>query len=307
MSDYSFRSNRTPLDGTLLFGFTPKDCMSVWAAARCTTAASPYFKPLVWNGQILFNGGFALHCPSDSAYSEAKHIWPGKHCDILLSLGTGTTLNQSFSDLRRPSSAGVAAADHTADARSAWAEFESRNRHSHRQNLVRLDPIYHGTEFSLDDVKKLKDIRKQTEEWILTQDNEVNNICDRLIAALFFFRPSSEIYDGLQVGEIFCRLPSEEGRKLAIGMLRKVDFPLFAVKYNGETLPEVNAREAFRDFCSTGELRLEVTRRLAIPTTGDIEIDVEIRYLCGSAKFPWLPISGSPYIIREKQGFFALS
>ena len=91
-----FRSNRTSMDNTLLFGPTPTECMTVWEVARCTSAAPFYFKPLGWRGKCLLDGGLKLNCPAARAYSEAQYIWPSKQCDILLSLGTGTTPNHSL-------------------------------------------------------------------------------------------------------------------------------------------------------------------------------------------------------------------
>jgi len=272
--------------------------MPVWAAARCTSAASPFFKPLLWNGHTLFDGGFTLNCPAASAYSEAQHIWPGKRGDILLSLGSGTTRNNLPSDFRSPLDTAMTVVGHMTDAQTAWAQFWQE--HSQSSSLFRLDPVYHS-EFKLDDVNKLEAIQKQTEEWILRKDEEVSKICDHLIAALFFFRPSSKIYNGEQVGEILCRLPIEEGRKLAVGMFLQADLPLFAVQCSDGTLAEVNTNEAFRDFQSTDELRLEVTRRSAVPITSDIRIDIQMRSLDKNAKFTWLPISGSPYLIGERE------
>jgi hypothetical protein len=271
--------------------------MPVWAAARCTAAVTPYFKPLRWQGKMLLDGGFKLNCPAARAYSEAKYIWPGKHCDILLSLGTGTSRSHLRSQRRNPFGVGKAVPGDMIDAQKAWAEFLDGHLQSH--TLLRLNPLYRNA-FTLDDAKKLKDIQKQTEEWILTKDEEVNNICDRLVAALFFFCPSSEIRDGVQVGRIFCRLPAEEGQKLVDGILQKADLPLFAVKYNGETFADINVNRAFADPRFADELCFEVTCRSA-PITSDIEIiEVEMRSLTNHATFPWLPISGSPYIIREK-------
>jgi hypothetical protein len=269
--------------------------MPVWAAARCTSAASPYFKPLGWQGQMLFDGGFKLNCPAARAYSEAKYIWPGKRCDILLSLGTGTSPNHSPSENYKPFGVVKAVAGDMTDAQKAWVEFLGGRSHCH--NLFRLNPLYRSA-FTLDDVNKLKDIEKQTEEWILTRDEELNNICDRLVAALFFFIPSHKIDDAQQVGRIFCRLPAKEGQKLIEGILQKPDLPLFAVKYNGEPLVDINVNKVSGDPPSTDELCLEVTCPGGVPATGDIKlIDVEMRSLAKHAKFPWLPISGTPYII----------
>ena len=159
----------------------------------------------------------------------------------------------------------------------------------------RLNPLYHKA-FNLYDIKKLKDIQVQTDEWILTKDEEVNDICDRLISTLFFFCPSSEIHDGVQVGKIFCRLPPKEGSKLIDRILQKADLPLsFVIKYNGETLADINIDN---NFPSGHEPCLEVTCRSSVPTTGDLKIDVEMCSLAKHAKLPCLPISRSPYYIR---------
>ena len=262
--------------------------MPVWEAARCTSVAPPYFKPVGWRGKSLRDGSVKLICPAARAFSEAKDIWPGKQCDILLSLGAGTAPNHLPSEIRK-------AGDMT-DANGAWADFMYGHPQSH--NLIRFNPLYHDA-FQPYDVTQLEDIRKQTEEWILTQGEEVNNICDRLIAALFFFCPSTEIHDGVQVGRIFCRLPSAEGSKLIDRILQKASSPLFVVKYNGETLMDIIVDRAFGGPPSSDEPCFVVTCRGGIPTSGDIKMDVEMRSL-QQTKFPWLPISGSPYVIRKK-------
>ena len=271
--------------------------MPVWAAARCTSAAFPYFKPLEWKGHMLFDGGFKLNCPAARAYSEAKSIWPQKRCDILLSLGTGATPNRPPPKLRTIIGVATAIAGDIADADKAWDEFKDGPL-----QRFRLNPGYHGTGFELDDVRQLNEIRTRTEEWVAKVD-EITNICDRLIAALFFFCQSGKMNGGVQVGEILCRLPADlQARQKLVGdMLEKeAGLPLFAVKYNGTTIAHVSVGEAFKDPSSTAELRLPVELR-NFPATGEIIIDVEMRSLGmhPSGQAPWLPISGSPYIIRQ--------
>ena len=124
----------------------------------------------------------------------------------------------------------------------------------------------------------------------------MNNVCDRLIAALFFFCPSSDVHDGVQVGKIFCRLPPKEGSQLINRILTKADLPLFAVKYNDETVDIT----IDNNLPSNDEPWFEVTRCGGVPTTagGVIKVDVEMRSL-QKTQFPWLPISGSSYNIRE--------
>ena len=202
--------------------------MPVWEAARCTSAASPYFKPFEWRGKWLFDGGPNHNSLAARAFSEAECIWPSQRCDILLSLGPGTPSKHSASGSRK-SFAGdeaVVASSNTTNAQAAWAKFLADHpQQSH--NLFRLNPSY-SKAFT---VKKHKysEIQSQTETWIGERDEEMNNVCDRLIAALFFFCPSSEVHDGVQVGKIFCRLPPKEGLQLINRILAKADLPLFAV------------------------------------------------------------------------------
>ena len=269
--------------------------MPVWQAARCTSAAPPYFKPVKWQGKRLLDGALKLNCPAARAYSEAGDIWPDKQCDILLSLGTGTTPNHSPLGSNDPFSVGTAITRDMFDAQKAWVEFLHRHPQSH--NLFRLNPL-HRYAFPLDDVKKLKEIQKQTEEWIVNK-REVNSICDWLIAALFYFSPSSEIHDGVQVGRICCRLPPTEGSKLIGRILQKAELPLFVVKYNGKTLVDIIVDTAFRDPLSSDGPYFVVTCPGGIPTTGDFKLHVEMRSL-QQKEFPWLPISGSPYTIQKK-------
>ena len=186
---FFFCSNRKPSLRwlPLLFGPTPEECMPVWAAARCTSAAFPYFKPLEWQGQMLFDGGFKLDCPAACANSEAKSIWPRKHCDILLSLGSGTTSNLSSSASHRLFRVFRAIAD-ISDSQTAWERFLGETLQ--KRNLFRLNPSYGGTRFELDSVRKLNEIENQTERWIATQNDGANqHMRSPHCRRFFFFRP----------------------------------------------------------------------------------------------------------------------
>ena len=293
-SDCLCYSNRTSRDDTLIFGSTPAECMSVWEAARCTSAAPHYFKPLIWQGKLLLDGALKLICPAARANSEAESIWPDKRCDILLSLETGTSPNLPPKH-NNVVTEGKAVGD-IIDASRAWAKF--CRGHPQRHTLFRLNPSYHN-EFTVDDVKKLNEIQTQTEEWILKKDEEVNYICDQLIAALFYFRPTDDI--GVLAGTIFCRLPPTMGQKFIRDIRQKAnlnsDLPLFAVKHHGITL---DVDIALRNTPPSDELCFELTCH-GVPTTGDTKIDVKMRGML-QTRYPWFPISGpgSPYNILQK-------
>jgi len=126
----------------------------------------------------------------------------------------------------------------------------------------------------------------------------LNNICDRLVAALFFFIPSHEIDDAEQVGRIFCRLPAKEGQKLIGRHTSETRLASIRCEVHGEPLVDINVNKVSGDPPSLMSLCLEVTCPGGVPATGAIKlIDVEMRSLAKHAKFPWLPISGTPYII----------
>jgi hypothetical protein len=278
--------------------------MSLWAAARCTSAAVPYFKPLEWQGQILLDGGFKLNCPASCAYSEAQSIWPDKHCDILLSLGTGrSTSNRLLSPAHNTifRVAHAAAKDMT-DAEAGWDEFMAKPLS--KDGIFRLNPTYTGSGFELDEFQKLDEIERQAEEWITTQSATLHNICDQLIASLFFFHPLSWLQDGVHTGEILCRLPVGLGARqnLIDRMRQEIDPNLFVVEYNhsgGLTRVHIDVADALKSFDETAELYFPLKLH---DFPAGVKIHVMMRSLCtpqsaNIPRFEWWPISGSPYVV----------
>jgi hypothetical protein len=254
---------------------------------------------------MLLDGGFKLNCPAACAYSEAKCIWPDKHRDILVSLGTGKAANPETPPARNKL-VGLARAiiDDIADAEGAWDRFQTTLLQT--ECVFRLNPIYLGTGFKLDEFQKLHEIEKQTEEWMATQDASLTRICDQLIAALFFFR-LGPIEDGARIGEIHCRLPTglKERQNLVRAMRLQPNTNLFVVEYDRLRPPEIrmeiNVAEAFGSVASGDELVLRVKLE-DVPENGRTTIHAKMR----SLKMPqavdfrrseWLPISGSPYVL----------
>ena len=277
------------------------DCLPLWAAARCTSAAVPYFKPFEWQGRMLIDGGFKFICPAACAYFEALSIWPRKQCDILLSLGTGSAGNrQPLKAPKKRSRATPATADEMADAEQAWNEFKVGHQNL-KDRLFRLNPAFGGAGYAPDKHQKLDEVERQAEEWIATQNSPLTHICHQLIAALFFFRLLKPAEGGMQVGEIVCRLPVglEARRELIDRMLLKGS-KLFVVEFEGcppETRLIVNAPPALRRLDATDELCLRV-EPLNLSATGAMKIHIRMQSL-GMPQpedaEKWLPISGSPY------------
>ena len=269
--------------------------MPTWAAARCTSALVPYFKPLEWQGHTLFDGGFKLNCPASCAYSEAQYIWPDKRCDILLSLGAGSVIDSP----RPPAGHKSAVASDLTDAGGTWDKFVASV--SQQDRIFRLDPTYSGAGFALDEFRKLNQIERQVYEWILTQSLLLTEVCGQLIASLFFFCPLGPIKDGIQAGEILCRLPTDltARQNLVDAMLQETDLNLFMVEYDGKsgkTQVPIPVGSTLRSLRSTAELCFHVQLG-NMPVTEEVMIHVKMRMLNRlEAQFSvWLPISGSPY------------
>jgi hypothetical protein len=213
--------------------------MPVWAAARCTSATPLYFKPIEWQGKMLLDGGLQHNCPAACAYSEAKSIWPGKPCDILLSLGTGTAQNS------QPTS-------------GPWSTFVRSLEEKER--MFRLNP--ENTAFELDNCQALDEIGSQATCWLEAQNKELTDICGQLVAALFFLRPLGSNEDGVQQGEILCRLPAdlEANQNLVRRMLQIQEdgLNLFEVDYGGRFQAHVNVVEVLKTSRHNEELRFHV-------------------------------------------------
>jgi hypothetical protein len=267
--------------------------MPIWAAARCTSAAVPYFKQLEWQGHHLVDGAFKMNCPAACAYSEAKGIWPNKECDILLSLGTGIPeMSQIPSNHKLFSFLREIATDMT-DSNAAWQRFFGSSLLPQKADIFfRLSPTYDGIGYDLDDFGKLDDIERETDRWMksATQVEALTNIRDRLIASLFFFRQTAH-----GEGEILCRLPVDARQKLVEGMRKEADSNLFMVQYDEGPETQIDVAETLRGPATTVELRFHVTVCNPPPK----KIDVNMRAL-GAQEEKWVPISGSPYVVSEE-------
>lgn len=183
-------------------------------------------------------------------------------------------------------------------AERAWDKFVSA--FAQQEHIFRISPKYPGAGFKLDDSRKLDDIERAVERWIGTQNAKLSNICDRLIAALFFCH---RLLSSEQAGEILCRLPSDGRDKLVHGILGQQTPVQFMVEYdatNDKKCTSVTGQlEAFITSATT-ELCLRVELPAPLPTSG--QIHVQMRSLLGG-QLGWLPISGSPYTIVDGDFF----
>ena len=70
----------------------------IWEAARATSAASIFFKPITINDVTYIDGGPGWNNPSMEAIFEAHKIWPDRPIGCLLSVGTGLEKAIQLSD-----------------------------------------------------------------------------------------------------------------------------------------------------------------------------------------------------------------
>jgi hypothetical protein len=246
---------------------------------------------------MLLDGGFEYNCPVACAYSEGKSIWSDRSCDILLSLGTGVARAKhplpalSQHRFRRVAQAVVR---RITDANVAWHAFYGSGREE-KIILKRLNPEYQETGFALDEFQNVDEIETQAKRWIETQNKELDDICDRLIAALFFFRPLSGTKGDAQDGEILCRLPvdimARDNLVKRMLQMQQYGLNLFEVDYG-----RVHAHtiEVVKDLCLNEELRLHVKLPDLSATARRTQIHVKMRRLVSNSQDSWLPISGSP-------------
>ncbi|KAF9455870.1 acyl transferase/acyl hydrolase/lysophospholipase [Collybia nuda] len=305
----NYNRSTTEKSAPLLLPSNAGESMTIWAAARCTSAVLPYFKAFQWEGQTLLDGGFHWNCPVVVASEEAELIWPNKRRDLLLSLGTGMS-----SDAEAPTTNNILqvfkhVVEVVTSAEKLWKKFADSQVGDHlgQQGLFRLNPSWGDAEFVLDDYKRLDELERTTTGWLATIEPEVTPICDWLMAALFFFVSAPPIQNGALTGYIICRLPADESyrQSLVEGMLQERDSNLFAVEFvnKNRDLVFINVERDLRDLRKGGELRIPVILK-ELPYIGKIEVQITMHGITGSTKVSselWYPISGSPYVLREER------
>lgn len=196
------------------------------------------------------------------------------------------------------------AVDVTTSSEFIWANFSARQQ----PNIFRLNPVYSGGGFALDDFNKLDEIEGQTVEWLAHCDLQITGLCDQLIAALFFFVPISIIEDGVQIGEIQCRLPVDLDARsnLVDKMAEDADTDLFVVETGGKAIKSINVKDSLGSISPGVELRIPVKLE-GLPDAGEIVVHMKMRSLGENTPrsllyHRWVPISGSPFVLRDGSG-----
>lgn len=229
--------------------------LSIWEAARATTAAPGYFKAFHCskNGHTYEDGALRLNNPVLAADYERQVIWP-ERChlppDVLVSIGTGY-----FADVKVKSSdpgpaIGTGLIDgvktfiniargfgeNQLDCERTWQEYiqctlseqpEVKNR------FHRLSPVVRGPKIDLDAVGELENLQNLTKQQFTVKNREITEIAGQLIASLFYFEVVTRVGPRI-TGLIKCRLPMDHH---ADGSLQKLARGLRCMDFSSKPLP----------------------------------------------------------------------
>jgi len=288
----------------LVLSAKPKKCMPTWVAARCTSAAVPYFKGYEWNGEHLLDGGFVVNCPAELALDEAHCVWPNRRMDALVSVGTGASkashANHSQDDhLLKIAKTAVHV---VSSSQRLWAEF-TKHHDSQIARIFRLQPEFE-THFPLDAVNKVDIISHEVEAWLTLQRDRIDCISNQLIATLFFFKPSAlDRQSGTQSGSIECRLPPDliERRAMVTYLITMARAPqLFTVDISGRDgsgAPVIGVLPCLEDLLPGAELSIPVTIE-HLPLVTRPTIDIKLCHIFGNEVSRY-SISGCPFTIGD--------
>jgi hypothetical protein len=289
-------SNRDTAPGAVPLLAQPdfRECMPIWAAARCTSAAAPHVHTFIWQGRMFLDGSFQLGCPAAAALSEAQSLWPNKRRDVLVSLGTGIPASREGHSLHDTVKFGSKEVVVDTSSENMWEIFHSRAE----PGVFRLSPVYSDAGFSLADFERVSEIEAQTESWLADHDQQLTVICDHLIASLFYFRQKS-FANSILEGDIHCRLPValDSRQNLVRQMRNEIDRGLFVAELRNGYSQKIIVEDSVDDIHPGNELRIPVTLSDLPVIMDEVKIDIKMRNMGSSSAYRWNHISGSPYIL----------
>lgn len=228
--------------------------------ARAAFATTPFLKRFhkAETGVNYVSNGLVDNSPVAIAASESELLWDGASSDILLSIGTGLSLQETDDSLhRRFSSINITRARtfrtdmtdaHTKNVVNtrvhidrdalpldkAWSQFMHKlGRGSDSvgddSTRVRLNPVLKTALPDFDDIKSIEALQRATEEVIQQDTGMIKETAHRLVASSFYFERD---YASIQqtpagftcTGSIFCRFNASSRELKALGQFLKTCF-----------------------------------------------------------------------------------
>lgn len=180
--------------------------LKTWEAARATSAAPTYFKPLCHESskQVFWDGGVYHNNPINIAERERRLIWPElshQEPDVTVSIGTlfcSKTEAKRAKWVSKPKGIishfkflAKMASDHlhtSLDSERTWTEFTSSRRVDgcDRSRYVRLNPELDEHPPKLDEVDQLQHLGSLT-RYHIAGDQSLKVLARRLVATSFYF------------------------------------------------------------------------------------------------------------------------
>lgn len=171
-----------------------KDCM-IWEAARATTAAPTFFKPItITNGsekKDFLDAALSFNNPTGEILKEAAEILePTRELGCVLTLGTGTRAKS----LERPASCSLlgirwvftklipALKSHTTDSERVHSDYEERFT-DFKDSYFRFNLPDGADAVKLHQYKKMDDLKEMTRKYLQTNPEARRNM-DRLVSVL---------------------------------------------------------------------------------------------------------------------------
>ncbi|KXH56754.1 hypothetical protein CSAL01_03198 [Colletotrichum salicis] len=252
--------------------------LQLWEAARCTSAAPTYFKPMLHRSGECYDGGLRRNNPVQVALNQCTVLWgTGVDFDLILSVGSGDAKDPPH----RPSANEVANRPKqwwkpliatffsTLNGEAAWKEYISGNRPSITQISCRLNVTFKDKEPALNAVGDVNHMERTAEEAKVSRERHIAQnktplfpmipvcesykddlllvLADEIRASMFFFQldwvkdsQSHEIYS--HTGWIGCQFwPHEKALRLLLGTVH-----YFEVEGTELQVPEVVSGKPFR-------------------------------------------------------------
>ncbi|OQO14747.1 hypothetical protein B0A48_00129 [Cryoendolithus antarcticus] len=180
--------------------------LKTWEAARATSAAPKYFKPLCHetSKQIFSDGGIYHNNPIHIAERERRLIWPTvdeQGPDVIVSIGTlfCRKVKEKKSMRWTSSPRGIVAHgrfltklanDHlhtSLDSEKTWNEFLNIRapRGKEKDRYIRINPEIDEHPPKLDDVGQMKKLQERT-RLLVADDPRIKALAKRLVATSFY-------------------------------------------------------------------------------------------------------------------------